>query len=75
MTQAPTPGPLSGDAMRAEYSRVEQIREQAETHERSARSTNDLQAKSDHETQASMAWDRYDRALAKFNAAATGASQ
>lgn len=53
---------------RIEYNRIEGIREDAERHMASSRSTNDPVAKSDHETQANAAMKRYDREVARFNA-------
>lgn len=56
-------------AWRDEYNRVEAIREAAEGQDRVARSTADPIAKSDAETQAAGHWTRYEREVAKLNAA------
>lgn len=56
-------------AWRDEYNRVEAIREAAEGQDRIARSTADPIAKSDAETQAAGHWTRYEREVAKLNAA------
>jgi hypothetical protein len=62
---------------RAEYNRVEAIREAAEGQDRIARSTTDPIAKSDAETQAAGHWSRYEREVAKLNeeAPAEGAGE
>lgn len=58
---------MGASGWRAEYLRIEGIREAAEGQDRLARQCADPVGRSEHETQAAGHWDRYERDVAIFN--------